>query len=26
QKGLPKDAEARTQLALDVAQARSFSL
>lgn len=26
QKGLPKDAEARTQLALEVAQARSFSL
>lgn len=26
QKGLAKDAEARTQLALDVAQARSFSL
>ncbi len=25
-KGLPKDAEARTQLALEVAQARSFSL
>lgn len=26
QKGLPRDAEARTQLALEVAQARSFSL
>jgi hypothetical protein len=25
-KGVPKDAEARTQLALEVAQARSFSL